>query len=152
MPEQRPHITVATVVERDGQLLMVKELADGALVYNQPAGHLEVGESLLEAAVRETLEETAWRVQVTALLGIYQYRSELNGITYIRVCFVAKPETELLDYKLDPAIVEAAWLTPAELERIAEVQPGAMRSPLVMAVIKDFQAGKSFPLSILSQF
>ena len=152
MSEQRPHTTVATVVEQEGRLLMVKEHADGALVYNQPAGHLEIGETLIEAAVRETLEETGWQVTITALLGIYQYRSERNGITYVRVCFIGKPEAELVNSELDPAIAEALWLTPAEIERIIEQQSGAMRSPLVLAAIRDFQAGKSYPLSILSNF
>jgi len=151
MSEERPHITVATVVEQEGRLLMVKEHANGGLVYNQPAGHLEIGETLIEAAVRETREETAWQVTITALLGIYQYRSELNGITYVRICFIGEPEAELVDRELDPAIAEALWLTPAEVERIAE-QQDAMRSPLVLAAIHDFQAGKSCPISILSNF
>ena len=68
-----PHITVATVVEKDGKFLMVEERSDGALVYNQPAGHLELGESLLEAAVRETLEETRWQVEVNGFIGVYHF-------------------------------------------------------------------------------
>ena len=87
---QLPHITVATIVERAGKFLMVKENSGGRLVYNQPAGHVEVKESLLDAAIRETLEETAWRVNLEKLLGIYQYTSPENGITYIRHCFICE--------------------------------------------------------------
>ena len=85
-----PHITVATIVERDGKFLMVRENSGGRLVYNQPAGHVEPSETLFDAALRETLEETAWRVELKQLLGIYQYTSAENGITYIRHCFIAK--------------------------------------------------------------
>ena len=76
---EAPHITVASVVQQAGRFLMVKENADGRTVYNQPAGHLELGESLIAAAERETLEETGWRVRATAFLGIYHYTSQHNG-------------------------------------------------------------------------
>ena len=145
MFEQRPHITVATMVENQGRLLMVKEHADGLLVYNQPAGHLEVGETLVNAAMRETLEETAWLVEVVALLGIYSHKSSLNGITYVRHCFIAKPIEHFPDRELDPAIAAAVWLSPGEIEQ----RQGELRSPLVLAAVRDFQAGRSHPLSLL---
>jgi len=145
MVEQRPHITVATMVENQGRLLMVKEQADGLLVYNQPAGHLEVGETLVNAAMRETLEETAWLVEVVALLGIYSHKSSLNGITYVRHCFIAKPIQHFPDRELDPAIAAAVWLSPREIEQ----RQGELRSPMVLAAVRDFQAGRSHPLSLL---
>jgi ADP-ribose pyrophosphatase YjhB (NUDIX family) len=142
---QLPHITVATVVERAGKFLMVKEHSQGLLVYNQPAGHVEVEESLIDAAIRETLEETAWRVNLERLLGIYQYTSPDNGITYVRHCFIAKaiePRTEL---DLDEDIVEAVWLSLEELEQ----RESQMRSPLVLGVIRDYLKGISYPLSLI---
>lgn len=148
MAEQRPHITVATVVEREGRFLMVKEHANGALVYNQPAGHLEVGESLIAAAERETLEETAWQVSVSALLGIYRYRSAANGITYVRHCFIAIPVRHFPEQPLDSAISEAIWLSPVEIQQ----RDSELRSPLVLAAIQDYQAGTNYPLSLLTDF
>lgn len=148
MATQRPHITVATIVEREGRILMVKEHADGLLVFNQPAGHLETGESLVAAAERETREETAWQVRVLSLLGIYRHKSAANGITYIRHCFIAEPVQYLPHQTLDPVIAEAVWLTPIEIEQ----RHKELRSPLVLAGLRDFQAGKSYPLSIFSDF
>jgi ADP-ribose pyrophosphatase YjhB (NUDIX family) len=148
MPENRPHITVATVVERSGQLLMVQEQADGHLVYNQPAGHLEPGETLLAAAVRETLEETAWEVEVTALLGIYAYTSTTNRISYVRHCFIATPLRERNDRQLDKDIVAALWLSPVEIEQRRQ----ALRSPLVYAAVQDYLRGVRHPLDLISEF
>ena len=83
----KPHITVATIVEDNGRFLMVEELKSGRTVLNQPAGHLDPNETLTEAAIRETLEETGWDVQPTGVLGIYLYTAPSNGVTYQRVCF-----------------------------------------------------------------
>lgn len=143
--QQLPHITVATIVERAGKFLMVREKSAGRLVYNQPAGHVEVNETLLEAAQRETLEETAWRVELKQLLGIYQYSSPENGITYIRHCFVANAMEPRTAADLDPDIDEAVWLSLEELQRL-EAQ---MRSPLVLQVIRDYLNGNGYPLSVV---
>ena len=88
--EWLPHITVATIVEDNGKFLMVEELKGGRAVLNQPAGHLDPHETLTEAAVRETLEETGWDVEPTGVVGIYLYTAPSNGVTYQRVCFIAK--------------------------------------------------------------
>jgi ADP-ribose pyrophosphatase YjhB (NUDIX family) len=142
---QLPHITVATIVERAGKFLMVKENSGGRLVYNQPAGHVEVKESLLDAAIRETLEETAWRVNLENLLGIYQYTSPENGITYIRHCFIAKAIEPRTERDLDEGIAEAVWVSLEELEQ----REFEMRSPLVLEVIRDYLKGVSYPLSLI---
>ena len=142
---QLPHITVATIVERAGKFLMVKENSGGRLVYNQPAGHVEVKESLLDAAIRETLEETSWRVNLEKLLGIYQYTSPENGITYIRHCFIAKAIEPRTERDLDEDIAEAAWVSLEELEQ----RESEMRSPLVLEVIRDYLKGVSYPLSLI---
>lgn len=142
---QLPHITVATIVERAGKFLMVKENSQGGLVYNQPAGHVEVKESLFDAAIRETLEETAWRVNLEQLLGIYQYTSPDNGITYIRHCFIAKAIEPRIERDLDEDIVEALWLSLEELQQ----RESQMRSPLVLQVIRDYLKGISYPLSLI---
>ena len=142
---QIPHITVATIVEREGKFLMVKENSGGRLVYNQPAGHVEVKESLLDAAVRETLEETAWRVNLENLLGIYQYTSPENGITYIRHCFIAKALEPRTESDLDQDIAEAVWISLEDLEQ----RESEMRSPLVLETIRDYLKGVSYPLSLV---
>lgn len=143
---QLPHITVATIVERDGRFLMVKENSNGLLVYNQPAGHVEANESLFEAARRETLEETGWRVELKQLLGVYQYRSESNDTTYIRHCFIADAIEPRTEQPLDADIVEALWLDYAELQR----REAEMRSPLVLQVLRDYLAGVAHPLDVIA--
>jgi ADP-ribose pyrophosphatase YjhB (NUDIX family) len=142
---QLPHITVATVVECAGKFLMVKEKSGGRLVYNQPAGHVELNESLLDAAIRETLEETAWRVNLEQLLGIYQYTSPENGITYIRHCFIAKAIEPRTERNLDKDITEAVWVSLEDLEQ----RESEMRSPLVLEVIRDYLKGISYPLRLI---
>ena len=142
---QLPHITVATIVERAGKFLMVKENSGGRLVYNQPAGHVEVKESLLDAAIRETLEETSWRVNLEKLLGIYQYTSPDNGITYIRHCFIAKAIEPRTERDLDKDIAEAVWVSLEDLEQ----RESEMRSPLVLEAIRDYRKGVSYPLSLI---
>jgi len=142
---QLPRITVATIVEREGKFLMVKENSEGRLVYNQPAGHVELNESLLEAAIRETLEETAWHVNLEELLGIYQYASPSNGITYIRHCFIAKAIEPRTERDLDEGIFEAVWASLDELEQ----REHQMRSPLVLEVIRDYLRGVRHPLNVI---
>ena len=142
---QLPHITVATVIEREGKFLMVKENSAGRLVYNQPAGHVELNESLFEAAIRETLEETAWQVNLEQLLGIYQHTSPDNGITYIRHCFTAKAIEPRTERGLDEGIFEAVWVSLEDLEQ----RESQMRSPLVLEVIRDYLKGVSYPLSLI---
>ena len=142
----QPDVTVATVVVRDGRLLCVEERANGHLVINQPAGHLEPDESLLEAAIRETREETGWNVRITHLVGAYQWKAAETGRHYLRFAFAAEPVDEIPGAALDEGIVRALWLTPAELQ--AEV--GRHRSPLVWRTVADFLGGNRHPLSLVA--
>ena len=142
-----PHVTVATVVERDGRFLLVEEHSPSTshLVINQPAGHVEAGETLIEAAIRETLEETGWQVRPTALLGFYTYTPPSNpDCTYYRVCFLAEALSHDAERPLDTGIVQALWLTLDELQ-----DTGRARSPLVLRCIADAQRGRAFPLDLI---
>ena len=138
-----PHITVAAIVEREGRFLLVEEEIDGERVLNQPAGHLEPGETLEQAVQRETLEETGWRIRPTAIGGIYQYHAPGPDITYHRIAFIADA-LEQTDRELDPVIRAVHWLTPAVLAS------GRLRSPLVMRCIEDYQRRGGMPLEFIS--
>lgn len=140
------HVTVATIVEDEGRFLLVEETsADKKPVFNQPAGHLEANESLLEAAVRETLEETGWDVELTAVTGIYLYTAPSNGVTYQRVCFAARPLHHHAERELDDGILGAHWMTREELA----AQPERWRSHLVLDCIDDYLRGERYPLSLI---
>jgi 8-oxo-dGTP pyrophosphatase MutT (NUDIX family) len=141
----QPDVTVATVVVADGRLLCVEERVGGRLVINQPAGHLEPDESLLEAALRETREETGWDVRLTAFLGAYQWKAPETGRHYLRFAFAAEPERHDPARRLDESIVQALWLTPDELLAARERH----RSPLVWQVVADHLAGHRSPLTVL---
>jgi len=142
--ENRPRITVAAVIEREGRFLLVEERDGNDTVLNQPAGHMESGESLLEAVTRETWEETAWRFQPTALVGIYQWASPNNGMTYLRFCFSGECGEHDPEQPLDGDIIRTWWLRREELlERSSQ-----HRSPLVMRCIDDYRAGKRYSLSM----
>lgn len=143
----QPDVTVATLVVRDGKLLMVEEEASGRLVLNQPAGHLEPDESLVSAAVRETLEETGWDVTPTALVGIYQWKSPLDQRHFLRVAVAADPVRHHPERALDAGIVRALWMTPGELHAASDRH----RSPLVWRAVSDYLAGSRYPLSVLAQ-
>ena len=138
-----PHVTVACVVADGDRYLMVEEEACGRLAYNQPAGHLEDGESLTAAALRETLEETGWEVAPTAFIGAYQWKAE-TGRHYLRFAFAADPVRHLPERPLDDGIVQALWLSPRELD--AQVQ--RHRSPLVGKVVEDYLGGSRHPLQL----
>lgn len=143
----QPDVTVATLVVRDGALLMVEEDVQGRRVLNQPAGHLEPDESLVAAAVRETLEESGWDVVPTALVGIYQWKSATDGRHFLRVALAADPIGHHPDRTLDSGILRALWMTPSELQAAAHRH----RSPLVWRAVTDYLAGCQHPLSVLSQ-
>ena len=139
-------MTVAAVIEQDGRYLLVRERSEGRLVYNQPAGHLEDKESLLEAVMRETLEETGWQFEPLAVIGLYRWRHPGSQATYMRVCFSGQVNTQLVAQPLDPDIEGVAWL---DLEQI-RARADELRSPLVMRSIQDYRAGITHPLSLLA--
>ncbi|MEE4377813.1 MAG: NUDIX hydrolase [Candidatus Competibacteraceae bacterium] len=140
------HVTVATVVEYNGRFLMVEELIDGRIMFNQPAGHLENNETLLAAAVRETREETAWQVEPEALVGIYQWQHPGNGETFIRFSYAAVRRQHHPDQPLDKGIQRAVWLTQAEITALQ----AQWRSPMVMRCIEDYLAGHRYPLNLIT--
>jgi 8-oxo-dGTP pyrophosphatase MutT (NUDIX family) len=141
-----PEVTVAAVVVRDGRFLLVEERIQGRLVLNQPAGHLEDRETLVEAAVRETCEETAWRFHPEALVGTYLWRNPSNGRSFLRFAFCGEVDDHQPQQPLDKGIVRALWLSPDELQ----AQPARLRSPLVMRCIEDFLQGRRLPLESVS--
>ena len=145
----KPSVTVAAVVERDGRFLMVEEETSDGVRINQPAGHLDPGETLLQAAAREALEETAHAFTPTALLGVYVARSRSNGerdaVTYVRFAFTGELGPQQVDRALDTGILRVLWLTAAEIRACA----AAHRSPLVMKCVDDYLAGRRFPLDFV---
>jgi NADH pyrophosphatase NudC (nudix superfamily) len=140
-----PHVTVATIIERDNRFLMVYEEADGKKVYNQPAGHLDPAETLQEAAIRETLEETGWMVKLTGVVGINLYTAPSNGITYCRTTFIAETVSHDATRALDTGIIEAVWLTYEELL----ARKDQLRSPMTLQIIDEYRAGRRFPLEVV---
>jgi len=137
-------VTVASVVAREGRLLLVEERIDGALVLNQPAGHLDPGETLAEAAVRETLEESGWDIQLDAFIGSYQWTAP-GGVSYLRFAFAGTPLRHHPGRPLDTGIERAVWLSPEELQ----AQAARHRSPLVWQVAADWLAGRRYPLDLV---
>ncbi len=142
----KPHVTVAAVAEKQGRFLLVQERDAGSRVLNQPAGHLEDGESLLAAVRREVLEETAWQFEPHAIVGIYRWRHPLTGVTFMRFTFAGALLTRDTTRSLDPDIEQVVWLSEAEVR----TQQDSLRSPLVLRSIDDFLAGRSWPLAILA--
>lgn len=141
----RPAVTVAAIVERDGAFLLVRERTRGGLRLNQPAGHLEAGETPAEGAARETLEEAAWNVVATSLVGVYRWEAPDNGATFVRFAFAARPVAAVPGRPLDRGIVDAVWLPYDEIvERRDE-----HRSPLVLRCIEDYRAGRRWPLDLV---
>lgn len=141
-----PHVTVAALIERDGRFLLVDELVNGRQVYNQPAGHLEEGESLIEAVIRETREETCCHFMPQSLVGIYLWKNLENGETFLRISFtgtVSEPDPTL---RLDSGITGTIWMDRDSLLAMQE----RLRSPLVISNIDDYLLGQRYPLEMLS--
>ena len=148
----KPNVTVAALIERDGYFLLVEEETTDGLRFNQPAGHLDEGESLVAACAREAMEETAHAFTPTELVGVYQWprpRKENEGdITYLRFAFAGKVGAHETARKLDAGIVRAVWLTLAEIEASADRH----RSPLVLQCVRDFLSGRRFPLDLIRHY
>jgi len=138
------HLTVATVIEHDGKFLMVRETKNGIQVINQPAGHVEPGEDVIAAALRETLEETGWEISITGFLGFSNAMSMTTGITYYRLTFVADAIRFDETAKIDSDIDCAEWMS---LEQIKDPS-NPLRSEMVLVALEDFISGRVFPMEI----
>ena len=137
-----PDVTVAAVTETDGRFLLVEERINRRLVFNQPAGHVERGETLLAAVVREVHEETAWQFEPRALVGVYAWRNPHNGRSFMRFAFTGAVTAHDPQARLDRGIVATHWLSRAELQE----RETRLRSPLVLRCIDDYLAGQRAPL------
>ncbi len=144
----KPHVTVAAIIEREGRFLLVEEVAGDGLRLNNPAGHLEPGESPAQACIRETLEETAHAFEPTALVGVYlsRQRKDAEDITYVRFAFCG----ELGDVdpvgRLDLGIVRILWMTPDDIRQSALRH----RSPMVLQCMEDYLRGQRYPLELVA--
>lgn len=146
----KPNVTVAAVVEHDGKYLLVEEEpeAGAGLFLNQPAGHLDPGESIVQGAIRETLEETAYTFVPEYLVGIYQWHSHRVDTTYIRFAFGGHVTHHDSKRVLDTGILQASWYSLDEVNQMIQQH----RSPLVMQCIRDHLAGKRYPLELLTHY
>lgn len=141
----QPHVVVACVVERDGKFLLVEERIGGELRFNQPAGHWEPGETLIEGAIRETREESGWEVEPTDFLGVYEWQASTLPYPFVRFAFVARAIRHFPEQPLDTGIERAVWMSRDE---IAE-RPSLLRSPSVLNGIDDYERGIRYPLSVI---
>ncbi|MCK9285163.1 MAG: NUDIX hydrolase [Rhodocyclaceae bacterium] len=144
----KPNVTVAALIQRDGRYLLVEEETDTGIRFNQPAGHLDEGESLVAACAREALEETAWQFNPTALVGVYQWRRPQGDITYLRFAFCGDLGGHDPQRPLDTGILRAVWMTPAEIQASREQH----RSPLIWQCVQDHLAGRRFPLDLIRHY
>ena len=141
----KPNTTVAAIIEQNGKFLLVEEGTDLGNRYNQPAGHLEDNETLIQAVIRECMEEAAYEFTPEFLLGIYQWKHTLNYTTYLRFAFIGKANVHYPMQKLDKGIVQAVWMSIDEIRDKANI----MRSPQVLTCFEDYLAGKSYPLEVI---
>lgn len=142
----RNHLTVATIVERGGKFLCVWEEPSNKLVFNQPAGHVEPGENVIDAAVRETLEETGVAVKVDSFLGFYKSISDTSQVAYYRLVFVGKFIKTIPNFKIDPDIKKVEWLTLSEIND----PKNTPRSQMTRKSFNDYRMKPSYPLTIFT--
>ena len=141
-------MTVAAVIEDRGRFLMVEEFADGRRVYNQPAGHLEPGERLVDAMVREVLEEARTHFLPESVIGIYRWVNPASGHTHVRIAFTGSIHGTEPQRPLDAPIIDATWWTAEDLRAIGP----DLRSPLVLGCIEDYLRGCRYPIELLRDF
>ena len=141
----KPDLTVAAIVEREGEFLMVEERVNNRMVFNQPAGHVERGEQIIDAVIRETLEESAWTFHPDALVGIYFWEQPERNRAFLRFAFSGTVSEHDPSRVLDRGIERALWMSPEQLR----IRASRLRSPMVLRCIEDYQAGRRFPLDVL---
>lgn len=142
----KPNVVASAIIEDNGRFLLIEETADdGSVVLNQPAGHLDPGETLFDAARREVLEETAWHFEPEGIVGVYLMPKPGTDITYMRVCFHGRPLREESGRALDEGIIRTLWLTPDEIAERRAVH----RSLMVQRCMDDYLAGHRYPLDLL---
>lgn len=145
-PIWKPSVVVAAIAEREGKFLLVEEeVKDGRLVFNQPAGHWDPGETLIEACVRETLEETGYAFRPTALVGVFSWTLPNTDKTYLRFAFCGETGKHDPQRKLDKAIRQALWMSLDEIRACRERH----RSPLLMLCIEEYLRGVRYPLELI---
>lgn len=142
----KPNVTVAAVIEIDGRFLLVEEKVDSGAFLNQPAGHLEANETILQGVVRETLEETGYEFSPRSLVGIYRWRHLRKNVIYLRFTFCGDAMAHDRVRQLDEGIIAARWMTYDEVVR----ETPRHRSPMVLRCIDDYLAGRRYPLDILT--
>ena len=141
------HLTVAAVIEKRGRFLLVEEQVGGLTVINQPAGHVEPGETFREAVIREVLEETAWRFMPTAIIGIYLWQRPDSGERFLRVAFCGSCHDHNPYRQLDEGIIRTLWLDRAELK----ARQAILRSPMVLRAVDDYRSGTRYPVNMFQQ-
>jgi 8-oxo-dGTP pyrophosphatase MutT (NUDIX family) len=142
----KPNVTVAAIIEQNGKFLLVEEQTDRGPRFNQPAGHLEDDETLIEAVIRETMEEAAYDFTPEALLGIYHWKHPHNDTTYLRFAFIGKAGVHYPMQALDDGIIQAVWMSADEIRE----KQSLTRSSQVLTCIEDYLAGKRFPLEAVT--
>jgi 8-oxo-dGTP pyrophosphatase MutT (NUDIX family) len=144
----KPNVTVAAVVERNGKFLLVEEQTRDGVRLNQPAGHLEAGESIVAAVQRETLEETAYDFSPEQVIGVYRWRKPASQATYLRFTFSGSLGRRHADRQLDEGIIRTVWLSHEEI--LGSV--ARHRSPLVVRCVEDFLSGRRYGTDLFVDF
>jgi 8-oxo-dGTP pyrophosphatase MutT (NUDIX family) len=144
----RPDLTVAAIVERDGQFLLVEERIGQRMLFNQPAGHVERGEQLVTAVIRETLEETAWTFHPESLVGVYFWDQPEKQRSFMRFAFAGHVSTHDARRRLDRGIERAVWLTQDQIRAYGP----RLRSPMVLRCVEDYVRGQRYPLELVREF
>lgn len=140
-----PHVTVAAICEKEGQFLMVEEHSstNSHAVLNQPAGHVEKDESIIDAVIRETLEETCWQFVPEFLIGLYRWVTP-QGKTYLRYTFSGRPTNFDENSNRDPEIIDSYWMSEQDIRSSTN-----LRSPLVISCLDDYIKGVRYPLELI---
>ena len=144
----KPNVTVAAVIEQNGKFLLVEEHTSQGLKFNQPAGHLEANESILQAVIRETREESAYDFEPEHLVGVYRWHANTSNTTYLRFAYSGHILSHHAEQALDKGIVRAVWMSVEEIRATVSRH----RSPLILQCVEDYLAGKRYPLDLVTHY